>query len=68
MSKGDPIPTRFDRQEADALENLSNKTGFSRAEIIRRAVRLLRQRFMKEGSVGFIVQELSPPYGRRDKK
>jgi hypothetical protein len=65
VSKGDPIPTRFDPPEAAALEKLSNQTGFSRAEIIRRAVRLLRKRFRKEGSVGFIVQELSPPYGRK---
>ena len=67
MSKGDPIPTRFDQAESEALKKLSNLTGFSRAEIIRRAVRLLRKRFLKEKSVGFIVEELSPPYGKNDK-
>ena len=67
MSNGDPIPTRFDQAESEALKKLCNQTGFSRAEIIRRAVRLLRKRFLKEKSVGFIVEELSPPYGKNDK-
>jgi len=67
MSKGDPIPTRFDQAESEALKKLCNQTGFSRAEIVRRAVRLLRKRFHKEKSVGFIVQELSPRFGSKKK-
>ena len=62
MSKGFPIPTRFDRAEEEAISKLQQQTGLSQAEIIRRAVRYLRLRFEKERSVGFIVEELSPEY------
>jgi hypothetical protein len=60
VSKGDPIPTRFDQSEEEALEVLHRRTGLPRAEIIRRAMRLLRLRFEHERSVGFILEELSP--------
>lgn len=62
MSKGDPIPTRFDPPEQDSIDLLQQRTGLSQAEIIRRAVRLLRKRYEQEGSTGFIVEELSPEY------
>lgn len=62
MSKGDPVPTRLDPAEERALETLKRRTGLPKAELIRRAVRLLRLRFEEEGSVGFIVEELSPEY------
>jgi hypothetical protein len=60
VSKGDPIPTRFDQAEEEAVDVLHRRTGLPRAEIIRRAMRLLRLRFEHEGSVGFILEELSP--------
>jgi hypothetical protein len=63
VSKGDPVPTRFDAQEEAAIEALHRRTGLSRAEIIRRGVRLLRLRYEREGSAAFIVEELAPPYG-----
>lgn len=62
MSKGKPVPTRFDRSENEAIETLHRRTGLSRAEIVRRAVRLLRRRYEDGGSAAFIIEELSPHY------
>ena len=60
MSKGDPIPTRFDEPENEAIAEIHRRTGLPNAEIIRRAVRLLAQHVKARGSVGFILEELSP--------
>jgi PAS domain S-box-containing protein len=61
VSKGDPIPTRFDPEEDEALSVLQARTGLSKAEIVRRAVRLLAKRYRETGSASFIVEELGPP-------
>jgi hypothetical protein len=63
MAKNNPVPTRFDAPEEDAIETLHARTGLSRAEIIRRAVRLLAQRYRSEKSAGFIIDELGPDNG-----
>ena len=60
MSKGDPIPTRFGPKEEEAIETLHGRTGLSRAEIVRRAMRLLARRYKQEGNAGFIIEELAP--------
>lgn len=60
MNKGDPIPTRFDPAEDQAINEIAKRTGLPKAEIVRRAVRLLAQQVKTRGEVGFIVQELSP--------
>jgi hypothetical protein len=59
-NKGDPIPTRFDPPENEAINAIARRTGLPNAEIVRRAVRLLAQQVKARGSVGFIVEELSP--------
>jgi hypothetical protein len=41
MSKGSPIPVRFEPQEARVIEDLARRTGLTQAEIVRRACRLL---------------------------
>jgi hypothetical protein len=66
MSKGDPVPTRFDPPEDEALKTLKLRTGLSNAEIVRRAMRLLRKRFEKLGTVGFILDELAPKIAEDD--
>jgi hypothetical protein len=58
---GRPIPTKFGPEEAAIVFELEKLTGYPRAEIIRRAVRLLRLEVKKRGGdVGFIATELSP--------
>jgi hypothetical protein len=68
MSKGDPIPTRFDPLEDRAINELADRTGLPNAEIVRRAVRLLALRVKEEGAVGFILDELAPEQTRSPKK
>jgi hypothetical protein len=66
--KGDPIPTRFDPPEDEAINALGERTGLSNAEIVRRAVRLLAARVEEEGSVGFILDDLAPKAKKPPKK
>ena len=75
MSKGDPIPTRFDPPEDEAIEQLRDQTGLSGSEIVRRAVRLLALEVKSRKGVGFILEELapriaedSPPYRAKKRK
>jgi hypothetical protein len=68
VSKGDSIPTRFDPPEEEALAALKHRTGLPTAEIIRRAVRLLKKRYNEEKSAAFIIEDLAPDdYGRGKK-
>lgn len=46
MRKGNPIPTKFDGPEDAFIRNLARETGFSRGEIIRRAVRFAGPKFV----------------------
>ena len=71
MKKGDPIPTRFDPPEDEAIRILKQRTGLPKSEIVRRAVRLLKLTYENKGSAGFILDELSPdepPTRKRKKK
>lgn len=54
--KTSPIPTRFDDPESDFLSDAAARTGISRSELVRRSVRLLRAKFQKEGSLGFLLE------------
>ncbi len=55
MSKGKPIPVRFEEAEAEALADLAKRTGLPVADIIRRCVRLLAQEVERRGAIGFIL-------------
>jgi hypothetical protein len=65
VSKGKPIPAKFDPPEERLLHDLNRRTGLSISEIIRRSVRLLGIEIEKRGSgwVDFLIQDLStnPP-------
>jgi Ribbon-helix-helix protein, copG family len=66
--KGTAVPTRFDEPETEVLEELRDRTGLSKSEIVRRSVRLLAARVAKEDDVGFILSELSPKPNSKPKK
>jgi Arc/MetJ-type ribon-helix-helix transcriptional regulator len=53
--KANPIPTRFDEQDAKFLEGVVKTTGISQSEIIRRSVRLLRRAAEKERNFAFLL-------------
>ena len=57
---GKPIPTKFEPAEEAILLELKARTGYSKSEIIRRAVRLLRLEAVKRGSITFLMEELAP--------
>ena len=62
MSKGDPIPAKFDPPEEKLLHDLKRRTGLSISEIIRRSVRFLGIEIARRGSgwIDFLIQDLSP--------
>jgi len=66
-SKGLPIPTRFEPEEEAMIEALKKKTGLSRSEIVRRAVRLTRIRIEETGDTSVLYDlprnpvQYSPP-------
>lgn len=55
MSKGKPIPVRFEHAEADIIEQLHRRTKLTRADIVRRAIRLLDAEAKRRGTIGFIL-------------
>jgi len=60
-AKGSPIPVRFDEEEEAQINLLHDRTGISKSEIIRRAIRLLAIENAKRGGRGgWIVEELGP--------
>lgn len=61
MSKGNPIPAKFDPPEEMLLHDLKRRTGLSVSEIIRRSVRLLGIEIARRGSgwIDFLIQDLS---------
>jgi hypothetical protein len=61
VSKGDPIPAKFDPPEERLLRDLKRRTGLSVSEIIRRSVRLLGIEIERRGSgwIDFLIQDLS---------
>jgi hypothetical protein len=46
MKKGLPVPTRFDEAEEDFLSEIKQRTGFKKAEIVRRACRFSLPKFL----------------------
>lgn len=60
MSKGPPIPVRFEDAETNALVHLATKTGLSMAELIRRSVRLFYAESQKSGT-GSIIEKTATP-------
>ncbi|MCE0483403.1 MAG: ribbon-helix-helix protein, CopG family [Methylacidiphilales bacterium] len=59
MAKGLSIPTKFELEETALINELHLRTGLSRSEIVRRAVRLLRIEVARRGQAAFILEELS---------
>jgi hypothetical protein len=61
MSKGRPIPAKFDPPEERLLRDLKRRTGLSVSEIIRRSVRLLGIEIARRGNgwIDFLIQDLS---------
>ena len=53
---GQPIASRFDAFETEMLERIKQKSGLSKSDIIRRAVRLVRVEVAKHGgSADFLL-------------
>jgi antitoxin component of RelBE/YafQ-DinJ toxin-antitoxin module len=55
--KGTAIPIRFEKEEWDHLTAISEKTGISRTQIVRLAVKLLLAHVAKTGSL-----PINPPF------
>jgi hypothetical protein len=64
MSKGDPIPAKFDPPEEDLIRELARATGLTVSEVIRRAARLLRIEIARRGQDWhtFLIRDLGPDY------
>lgn len=59
MAKGNPIPTKFEQDEEQALKLVAKKSGMPVSEVVRRAVILLNEEVkLRGGKVGWIVDEL----------
>jgi hypothetical protein len=55
-SKGDPVPTRFEKQEDVFLHSAQSATGLSLSEVVRRSVRLAkRQTDVLNGNYQFLL-------------
>lgn len=70
MSKGDPIPAKFDPPEEKLLNDLKRRTGLTVSEIIRRSVRLLGMKIKELGPDwhAFVIEDLGadwPEHGAR---
>lgn len=64
MSKGKPIPVRFEAAESAGIADLAKATGMGEAEVVRRSVRLMLREVKAKG--GFIFFEQVPLGGRHD--
>lgn len=53
--KGSPVPVRFTETENAFLHTAHVKTGLPTSELIRRAVRLMRQKQQTASSFGFVL-------------
>ncbi|MHA3773634.1 hypothetical protein ACXR0O_19030 [Verrucomicrobiota bacterium sgz303538] len=53
--KGKPVPVRFKEDEQEFLVAAAQATGMPAAELIRRAVRLVRREQQAARSFGFLV-------------
>lgn len=51
-----PVPTKFRPDEEKILEDAHNATGYSNAELIRRAVRLMGRQKQTFSNYGFLLQ------------
>lgn len=58
MSKGKPIPVRFESEEDAAIKKIAEETGLDNSEVIRRSVRLLAREVEAHG-VGFVFSKLA---------
>ncbi len=53
--KGKPVPVRFSETEADFLNDAARTTGLCNAELVRRAVRLMKRHRQLSAGFGFML-------------
>ena len=54
-SKSSPIPTRFGKDELDMIAELSDITGVTKSEIIRRSVKFALEQAKKDANANFLL-------------
>jgi hypothetical protein len=54
--KGKPVPVRFSATETHFLSEAAQTTGLCQAELVRRAVRLLKRQHQHSAGFGFVLE------------